>query len=101
VGHALDLDHPGLRNRIRACLKDGNKDICYRPEDELMAKGMTMVKEYAKPWREQIAKHTKTDAKKWRVLMRPEPAEPLHFIDFRNKSIDRMRERMIKSVEAF
>lgn len=101
VGHLLKLQHPGVRNKVPACLADGNADECYEPEGEAMGGGLGMIPEYAAPWIERLERHT--NAKNWTVFRQEiapvDLARERLIRDVTDGAARRMRERMLQSVE--
>jgi hypothetical protein len=103
VGHLLTLDHPGLRERLPECVADGNADECYEPRNETMGGGLDMIPDYANPWRKRLAQHTHTNENAWEIFRNE--ISPVRLSgerlmrDIINGSQERMRDRLIRSVE--
>jgi len=98
IGHAIGLPHPGVRKKVAACLKDGNRNECYKPRGELMGAGMKMITVYAVPWRTRLASHIGTKTTGWKISMRPQNPEPLSIKGIRDRAGVRMRRRILDSV---
>jgi hypothetical protein len=78
VGHLLGIDHPGKAAGVPACRRNGNLQSCYGrngyERDQISGSGMAFRAEHAKPWRNRIAEHTRTNANGWGVsLSRVQP----------------------------
>ncbi|HEY7422991.1 MAG TPA: hypothetical protein VH682_02000 [Gemmataceae bacterium] len=103
VGHLLSLEHPGVRNRVPACLRDGNAEECYEPLGEAMGGGLGMIPDYANPWVQRLARHTHTKPADWTVFRHAIDPVSLSRERLMRDIVDgaqrRMRDRLIQSVE--
>jgi hypothetical protein len=102
VAHLLNLHHPEV-GRVRQCTADGNRDICYGRDhatrSELTGWGMSFTDRHAQPWLDRIADHTMTRPRAWTLLRGWAPPESLAVIGIRQRAGERMRERILRSVE--
>lgn len=103
VAHLLDLDHPGVAAGYPECSVDGNRRICYgrtaEARDQVTGSGLAVNAYHATPWLSRVAMHTRARRNAWTLLRRAEPPSPLSIIRIRQRSSERIRERLIRSTE--
>jgi hypothetical protein len=104
MAHLLGIHHPGRAYGYGECRTNMNRDICYGRtgphRDELSGSGMAFSSDrYADPWRRRIDDHTGIPSGNWTLLRSAEPPRPLAMINVTRRAGERMRERLIQSVD--